>query len=238
MLKVAELACKADTDAFDRETKCLEKEMREHQRIQRDELAATHQRELVELEEHWKTPAKLRLYNRASNKLATLRRQLAFLLVQCKFRDAEEVCRMVEEEARLEEAESHRAMQVDYDAALKLELMRQSYEITGFDTSADMQFQKSIQDIGIQRSVYENLGKKITTREEVVTDPEKLWNLEQARRSHAIVGNIGKPQLPSAKLARKDIKDSDVAIQNLPPLASRGKHPKKEKKAQNENEEA
>jgi hypothetical protein len=39
-------------------------------------------------------------------------------------------------------------------------------------------------------------------------------------------------------LARKDIKDSDVAILNLPPLASRRKPPKKEKKAQNEDEEA
>jgi hypothetical protein len=86
--------------------------------------------------------------------------------------------------------------------------------------------------------VYENLGKKIMTREEIVADPEKLWNLEQARRSHAIVGNIGKPQLPSAKLARKDIRDSDVAILNLPPLASRRKHAKKEKMAQNEDEEA
>jgi hypothetical protein len=107
---------------------------------------------------------------------------------------------MVEEETRLEEVESHRAMQVDYDAALKLMLMRQADELTGFDTRADMQVQKSLQDRAIERRVYENLGKKITTREEIVVHPEKLWNLEKAKRSHAIVGNIGKPQLPSAKL--------------------------------------
>jgi hypothetical protein len=237
-LKAAEDDCRADTDGFDRETKRLERELREHQRTQRESLVAAHARELDELEEHWRSPAKFRLYNRPSNRIITLRRQHALLLVQCRFRDAEEVHRMIDDETRNEEAESHRGMQVDYDAALKMVLARQEEEVAVFDDRAGVQVQKFLQDRAIERRVYENRGKKIAAKEEIAADAEKLWIHEQGKRSQAIVGNIGRPLMPSAKLARKDIKDADVAILNLPPLSSRRKNPKKEKRAKRDDGDA
>jgi hypothetical protein len=155
-LKSAEAGCKAETEAFDRETKQREKELRDHQKEQRDALLASHQAELDALEEHWKTPTKFRLYNRASNNLTVLRRQLAFLLVQCRFKEAEDVRRMVDEETRFEEEENHLVMQRDYDEAVKKVIARQAEELATFDNKAAVQVQTYLQDRAVERKVHEN----------------------------------------------------------------------------------
>jgi hypothetical protein len=121
-------------------------------------------------------------------------------------------------------------MQRDYEAALEILLEKQKEEVTTFDQRAEIQLQKYSQDRAVQRRQYENEGRKLTAKKEIASDPEKLWNHEQAKRSHAIAGTIGMPFVPSAKMSRKDIKDKDVAILSLPPLASRRKRTKTEKK--------
>jgi hypothetical protein len=237
VLKAADEDCKASTEAFDRETKQREKELRDRQKEQRDALIENHQREITALDDHWKSPGKFRLYNRSSTKLTIMRRQLAWLLVQCRFREAEEVRRLVDEETREEEAESHRAMQRDYDEALAKLLARQQEELETFDEGAALQVQKYLQDRATDRKVLENRGRKIAAREEIAADPQRLWNHQQAARARAIAANVGKRPVPSAKMSRKDIKDKDVAILNLPPLASRRKSARKLKKGKHHDEE-
>jgi hypothetical protein len=120
-------------------------------------------------------------------------------------------------------------MQRDYDAALGMLLEKQKGELAVFDDRAEVQLQKLHQDRAVARRLYENRGRKLTAREAMAADPERLWNHEQAKRSHAIAATAGMPFVPSAKLTRKDVKDKDVAILSLPPLALRRKRMKPEK---------
>jgi hypothetical protein len=226
VVKAAAAECRAELDAYDRETKALDRELKERQKQQRDALAAAHQRELDEFEEHWQAPAKFRLYNRATNALTVLRRQRAFLLVQCRFKEAEEAARLIAEETRAEEADSHAAMQRDYDEALKKVVAKQGEEMETFEARAAVQIQKFHQDRATERRVYENRGRKISAREEIAKDKDALWNHQKTHRARAIAEDAGKLPVRSAKLSRGDIADRDVAVLNLPPLASRRKRPK------------
>jgi hypothetical protein len=233
LIRVAQTEYKEDIEAYDRETKVQEKELRDRQKEQREALLASQHWELEALEERWKAPAKFRIYNRASNRLTILRRQRAFLLVQCRFKDAEEVSRLVEEETRVQQAESHTAMQRDYDEALKKVLARHADEMESFDERAAVQLLRLQQDRAIDRRVFENRGRKIVAREEIAKNGDTLWNHDQAKRARDVVENIRKLPVPSAKMSRKDIDDMDVAILDLPPLTMHRKlgKPPSEKKA-------
>jgi DNA-binding LytR/AlgR family response regulator len=213
-------------DAFDKETKQLETELCERQKEQKEVLLAGHRAELDDIEAHWSSAKHFRQYNRASNKLTILRRQLAFLLVQSRFKDAAEVRKLVDTETKTEESESHGSMQRDYDSALAAVLARHQAEVETFDERASIQLQKFRQDRAVARRLYENRGRKLAARVEIAADPDKLWSHEQAKRAHAIAGNAGMPVVPSAKITRSAIADKDVAILSLPPLDSRRKKPK------------
>jgi Fe2+ transport system protein B len=152
-----------------------------------------------------------------------LRRQLAFLLVQCRFKDAEEVRRLVDEQTKAEEMENSIAMQRDFDEAIKKLEVRQAEEIRTFETGARVQREKFAQNRTVARRLYENRGKKLAAREEIVKDPERLWNRTQSARIGEIVQHCQQRPLPSTKLTRSDIKDRDVAILSLPQLSVKAK---------------
>jgi hypothetical protein len=232
ILKAAETSCKAELDVFDRDTKRGEKELREHQKHQRNVLESQHQTELDELEEHWKSRKQFALYNRPTNKLMILRRQLAFALVESRFKDAEALRKIVDDETKFEEAENHLIMQRDYMEALQKTNCRQAEELTMFDDEATLEMQDFLQTRAAERRVLEIIGKKIAAREAIAADAEKLWILQQAKRSHAIVGNIGKSICPCVKLRIGDINYNDAEILNLPPLESKRKRPKTVRKEQ------
>jgi hypothetical protein len=58
-----------EVDGFDHQTRLLERELMQRQREQRDAIAAAHAGEMDELDRRWKSIAKRRLYNRATNHL-------------------------------------------------------------------------------------------------------------------------------------------------------------------------
>jgi hypothetical protein len=153
---------------------------------------------------------------------------LSFLLVQCRFKDAEEVRRLVDQETHAEEEGNYGTMKRDYNAAQKILLEKQKGELETFDQRGEVQLQKYLQDRAVKRRQYENEGRKLAAKREIAADPERLWNHEQAKRSRAIAGTVGMPFVPSARMRRKDIKDKDVAILSLPPLAPRRKRVKQE----------
>lgn len=208
---------------FDSETKKMEKELQNELKRQREEMKKSHQYELEEHHEHWSSPAKYRQYNRASNQLTVLRRQQAFLLVQCRFKDAEQVQSLIDQRTREEEAQNHKSHQHDYEESLKFIRNKQKNEVDFFEEKAQVQLTQFRQKRAAQRQVYEKREKRLEARNEVVRDLEKLWNSAQLQRIESVSQtNTREVQTfqPSSKMSRKDIKDQDVAILSLPPLTN------------------
>jgi hypothetical protein len=215
---------KVDCADFDKQTKEMESDLLKQQQHQREELAASHARELDEFDKRWKSVGKRRMYNRASNHVTILRRQLAFMLVQGRFRDAEEVNKLVEQATKFEEAENTLSMQKDFDEALKKLQDKQASEVGTFEAAASVQRQRLAQDRAVARKLYDNRGKKLAAREEIAADRERLWNRQQSLRIEQIVHRTQRP-FPSTKMTRADIKDRDCAILTLPLVKHRRPSP-------------
>lgn len=218
---------------YDKKTEQMKKDLLDKQKRQRDTLNAVHQKELDDFDAHWKSPAKQRLYNRASPQLTSMRRQLAFMLVDCRFKDAEEVRAIVDRRTQFEEKENHMLMQHDFDEALKKLKAKQALETESFEEKAEVEREKLKQDRAKQRVGWENRAKKIAAKGEVVKDMDRLWNHEKNQR----IANLSKTcasvaaSLPSTKLTRKDIADQEMVVLTLPPLNNRRAAPKSRKSA-------
>ena len=228
-------AFEEERDKFDEETKRLMQELRETLDRQRKELIQEHEQQLKEHDERWSAPAKLRQYNRASNVLTELRRKHAFLLVQSRFEEAEAVNAIIQERTRAEEAGNHAAHQNAYEESLMYLTDKQRSELEFFDVSAATQMTKLEQKRARLRWAWENKGKKLDARGEIVNDADRLWNLKQMERlenlsttmtSRSATTNV----LPSSKMTRKDLRDSDVVILTLPPLDLKSKRARKAKR--------
>jgi hypothetical protein len=207
---------------FDNETKQRLKEIQDKQDEERKQLQFVHESQQRELTEHWSSPAKFRLYNRASNQVTILRRQHSILLMQCRFSDAEEVNRLIESRIKEEEATSHRMHQRDFEESTAYLTEKQKGEMESFETSVDVQLAQFNHKRAIQRRIFENKQKRIQVKGDIAKDPEKLWNLAQMQRledlsgAHAVRGSNS--TLPSSKMTQRDIKDPAMIILSLPPL--------------------
>jgi hypothetical protein len=217
-IKEARDSVKKQLDEFDEQSKVMEKALREDQQVQRDTLLLAQRKDMEQFEEHWKSEGKFRLYNRASNHLTTLRRQLAFLLVECKFEDAAHVQKLVDETRRAEEAESHFAMQKDCNDAVKILLARHAEEREFFEARKQVELEKLRRDRMVGRRFLENRARKIGARQEIADDTERLWNHHQLHRIAKASGMMSPPLTPCTKLTRTHLKDKDVAILTLPPV--------------------
>jgi hypothetical protein len=222
---------------FDNETKRLLTSLQEQQEEQRQQLALIHEGQEKDHHEHWSSPAKYRLYNRASNQLTILRRQHSILLVQCRFGEAEEVNRQIESKIREEEAINHAMHQRDFEESLAYLHEKQKGERDCFEVTVDVQLAQFHRKRATQRKVYENKEKKIEVKGEIAKDSEKLWNLAQMQRLEDLSGmqaiRVSNSTLPSLKMSQRDIKDSNMIILSLPPLYVK---PKREKKVKESTE--
>lgn len=217
---------------FDNETKQLEKELLNKQKERRTKLQNLLEEEKNEFSSHWNSEKKQRVYNRSTNNLNVLRRQLNFLLVDSRFKDAESVQKQVNERTKIEQIDHFQLMQSDHDNSLKLLEEKQARELEGFEEDCIFEMQKFKEDRTKLRQAYLNRQLKLKTKEEIVADPEKLWKHGQTERMrNTLRTSINtEKSVPSTKMKRSDIKDSDVVILVLPPLDNRRKSPKKKSK--------
>jgi hypothetical protein len=189
---------------------------------QRKQLEMIHEGQIREHEERWESPAKYRLYNRASNRLTILRRQHSILLMQCRFTDAEAVNRILMTKMREEEAQHHTIHQREFEESFAYLREKQKAERDFLATRLDVQLAQFHRNRGMQRRIFENKGRKIEARGEIAKDSERLWNLAQLQRLEELsnVAAIRAPNaaLPSSKMTPRDIKDPEVVILSLPPL--------------------
>jgi hypothetical protein len=181
VLKVATEDNRAELEELDRETKRLEKALFDGQNEKRKRLLMSHEQQLDKFKKHWGSTGKFRIYNKSSNHITMLRRRLALLLVQCRFKDAEEV-RLVEQGMKAEEEGSHSMMQRDYDVAFVLLENKQRMEVATFEEAAAVELQELHQDRAIARGLYESRARKIAARIEIAGDMDRLWNQGQTQR--------------------------------------------------------
>ena len=222
VLKAEEKSFNEEFENFDRNTDRLIRELAEQQRQRRRALEEAHQQELDDLDKRWNAPKKQRMYNRASNQVTSLRMQHAFMLTQCRFDDAEAVAQIIRDRTAHEREESHFVMQHDFDESLKRLQAKQADELDFFNESTRLQMEKLKQDRARLRVGFENRAKKFEARDGIVNDPDKLWNRTKNQRIFTMARRRGST-IPSTKMTRRDIRDSDVAILDLPPLDNRRK---------------
>ena len=189
--------------------------------------------DLTQFDEHWNSAKKQRTYNHSTNNLNALRSKLSFLLVDGRFKDAEEVQKQVNERTAFELANHTEIMKNDHDTSLRFLREKHIDEIDTFEKNCLVELEKFRQDRTKLRQSYLNRQLKLKTKEEIISDPNKLWMHGQTER----MGNTLKNSLnrgatvnQSSKMKRADIKETDAVVLNLPPLESSRKPQKKAKK--------
>ena len=210
----------AQCEEFDNETRQLRHKLKKKLRMKRENLLDSQQKEVQELEEFWASEPKVRMYNRSSNTLIVLRRQLAILLTQCRFEDAEEVQAQIDARQKLEETENYALMQREFNEVFNKMKTRQNEDLAYFDQKADMELKKLNRRREKLREALVNREKKINEKGDQAKDIDKLWNANLTARTNEL--SHTKPQMPSLKVSKNDINDKMVQNLTLPPLS----HPK------------
>lgn len=207
---------------FDVESREIRHKTKKKLRRKRDKLIKQHDVQIQELEEFWSSEEKIRLYNKSSNTLICLRRQLALLLQQCRFEDAADVQKQIDERQKLEENQNHAQMQQEFNEVFNKMKSRQADDLAYFDQNAEMELKKLYKRREKLRQALVNREKKIQDKSDTAQDVDKLWNSMKTNRTR----DIGNPEkfkstqmMPSLKVTKNDLKDEKmVQSLSLPPL--------------------
>ncbi|OHT14675.1 hypothetical protein TRFO_14847 [Tritrichomonas foetus] len=204
---------------FDQETKIEMDNLKNEIQAQREQMSQRHEDEIEALENLWKSQKKARLYNRPSKTLSTLRRQLNFMLTQCRFDEAKEVQKHIDEQANIEQKQNHEHMQHDFSEALRKLTEKQNEEKRFFEDRAQIRIRTFEQKRQRLRAGFENRARKLNAKKEVVTNPDRVWVSTQNQRIGDDATMRRAPMKPTMKIAKKDIYEKEVVTLELPPLA-------------------
>ncbi|KAK8897108.1 hypothetical protein M9Y10_015042 [Tritrichomonas musculus] len=212
---------KSSLEKFDNETKEQLKQLQDEIQEQRITMESRHQKEINDFEVRWNGQEKNRLYNRPSNVLSTLRRQLNFMLTQCRFEEAQEVQKQIDEREKFEKEENYLQMQHDFNEALKKLTNKQNSEKRFFEERSKLRLVTFEQKRQRKRIGYENREKKIKSQKNTASNPEKAWHATQYRRLEegAILKKVPPSQAAVTRIARRDIFEKEVITLALPPLS-------------------
>ena len=206
---------------FDIESREIRHRTKKKLRRKRDKLLKEQSVEVQALQELWSSEEKMRLYNKSSNTLICLRRQLALLLQQCRFDEAAAVQQQIDERQRLEETQNHNLMQQEFNEVFNKMKTRQSDDLLYFDQNAEMELKKLNRRREKLRQALVNREKKIQDKSDTAADVDKLWNAMKTNRTRDIskTDNSKTPMMTSLKVSTNDLKDEKM-VQSLclPPL--------------------
>jgi len=217
-------------DEFDKKTKQLETELLKSFDYKREDLKSYHNAQLVKHEEKWKSEKKLKEFNHPSSELTDYRVQLASLLVQGRFEEAEKIESVINEQKQIEEVRKFQTMREKFLESEKKVIEKQEQEKQFLEASLSVQLEKFYQQRAKLRLVLENKEKKVNTFRKSVKDADKLWNRERVRRALENTPNSKERSAiaPSNRVRRQDIMDKEFNSLSLPPLkSSRRTTPKK-----------
>lgn len=177
---------------FDRETERQVQELRQRQLEAQERLIEQQNKEAEDNYVKWKMESKVRQYNHASYHLVIQRKQLANLLQQCRFSEAEVVQKNIERLEMQERESAYKVMQHDYNESLKKLEMKHDNEMIFFQQNADVQMVKLKQKRAMERQRYVNQKRKIDKRGEDAHDKERVWAAAQTQRIAAV--SKGRPE--------------------------------------------
>jgi hypothetical protein len=204
---------------YDAESVRLENELKARLARQRDRLLFVHGNEMKCFVVKWSSDPKRRQYNRASQNLRFLRRQLRLYMLQCRFTEAEEVKNMLIRTEEAEQTDAANQLQHDFDDAHAKLQRKQAGEVALFDDAAKIQITQLQQRRTLRRQLFVNEKRKFDHRADQIADPERLWNLHQMQRMEEIAkGGQPKAQVCVTRLAEDDLPDRDDGTIQLPPL--------------------
>lgn len=161
---------------FDQETQKQEKQLKNNLAKAREKLISDLQREARQQEEYWQSESHMRLYNRPSHKLRTLRHQANQMVACGRFKDAEEVMKVANKLQQEESKQGAYQMQKDYENATKLFDQKVKDELHTFDTDAVNQIETLRARRASMRTVFQNQVRKVEQRSELVKDVDRCWN--------------------------------------------------------------
>lgn len=208
-----------ECDRYDQETNKMLKELEDTHKVKREELTESHKEQLLDHQKHWTAPSKYRLYNRASPDIAVMHRTHQFLLMQCRFDEAEALDQEIQVKLKYEEATNAKNYQRAYEESLSLLTQKQRDEQEDLENRLAIEIASLTQKRSRGRKYLDNKAKRVNLKGEAANDPDKLWNLMQMQRlEEATNANKSGLLLPSSKMKRRDFKDQAVKFLTLPPL--------------------
>ena len=152
-------------------------------------MLTRHEMELDQHAEKWQSRNMLKLYNSASSKLLGLRKQLNNLKATGRFKEAHDLKLVIEKEEIYEGNEAIRKMQRDFEESLQKITKRHQREIKVFDENAFVKVETYKQNRTRKRQALMNKKAKLEKKGQIISDPEKLWNLNQMQRAEQNFGS-------------------------------------------------
>lgn len=152
-------------------------ELIEQKEMKVQEMKERHQKELDELREEWKSPNKVRKFNRSSAKVRNLRTQAIFLLNAHRYPEMRAVNRMADAQEAYETDENYRTMEAQYIYAHKLMEQKHYDELKVLIHAQDVK----IAELNVYRDREmmhaQRRLDKLQREYDAAADPEKVWNL-------------------------------------------------------------
>ena len=155
----------------------------------RTQMLNKHELELDQHAEKWQSRNMIKLYNSASSKLLFLRKQLNNLRATGRYKEAHDLKLIVEKQETYESNEAIKKMQRDFDESLKKIHRKQKREIGFFEEDSSIKIETYKQDRARKRQALLNKKVKLENKGQIISDPEKLWNLNQMQRADQNFGS-------------------------------------------------
>ncbi|KAK8853911.1 hypothetical protein M9Y10_016457 [Tritrichomonas musculus] len=218
-------------EEFDLETKRMIDQIQKEKVFEQNELKRNHELKEKELLEDWSGENRLRMYNKSSNGLTSLRRQQAFLLIQNKFDEAQKLGIEIDQRQMEEMRNHHNEHQKDYDSAYDRLIEKNKEEEEFLENKYAIKMATLIQNRNKEKRALENKEKWLISKKSEIKDGAKLGsktispgNSPSRSFSYGMSSRSDtyrKPILPSSKMTRNELGGSDVVIYKLPKIVNR-----------------
>lgn len=207
-------------EKFENETAQMVNKLKSKQNEQKENMQKLHDEKEQKLFQDWTQGKQIKMYNRSSNELTSLRRQHAFLLVQNRFEEAQKIGQEIEQKQNEELMNSHEEHQKDYDTAYDMLYEKNKEEDEFFENKCAIEMASLMQKRNKEKRALENKEKWFIQKKKEIAESDKNNSPKTSPRNSGMTP-YRKPLMPSSKMTRKELGGSDVAIFQLPQITNR-----------------
>jgi hypothetical protein len=181
------------------------------------QLALKHESEIEDLARQWESEPKIRLYNRPSGFLRSLRVQANVLFDDHQYEALDSVTKQADIVEAKEVTENRRKQQQEYEDLLLVMQRHHTAERKELERMHEQKRAEHRAAEAFDARVIKNRIHNLKIELEAAADPEKLWNLRHRFDAKA----LGKrPKLAMGRATgRRAFRIEDHNVLNLPPLA-------------------